>query len=124
RSNGEKLKDPFVLGAIINPGNCLNLLEASALKLLQVVHAEQAATVSAAKLPKNEGLKHKLDCALINLLCTSVKNSGVPYNTLRSVFIEGDPLYPTAKFHVQTHVQICVRDKESILGYFRPLPGQ
>jgi hypothetical protein len=38
-----------------------------------------------------------------------------------AAFIEGLPLYENAGFHEQTHIQICVRKPEQIIGYFRPI---
>jgi transposase InsO family protein len=42
-----------------------------------------------------------------------------PYGTVRSLFPEGEELYPTAGFWSKTHVQVCVRDPNQILGIFR-----
>jgi len=42
-----------------------------------------------------------------------------PYTTVRAMFPEGSELYPGAGFRDKTHIQICVRDPEQILGVFR-----
>jgi hypothetical protein len=42
-----------------------------------------------------------------------------PYSTVRALFPEGSELYPGAGFLDKTHIQICVRDPEKILGVFR-----
>jgi hypothetical protein len=41
------------------------------------------------------------------------------FQTIRALFPEGKPLYPTAGFRELTHVQLCVRDKRQIQGVFR-----
>jgi hypothetical protein len=45
----------------------------------------------------------------------------LPFDTVRAAFIEGPPLYENAGFHEQTHIQICVRGPQQIMGYFRPI---
>jgi hypothetical protein len=39
--------------------------------------------------------------------------------TVRSLFPEGKRLYSGAGFKDKTHIQICVREPEQILGVFR-----
>jgi hypothetical protein len=43
------------------------------------------------------------------------------FDTIRSPFWEGQPLYPGGKIMSRTHVQICVRNTICIVEYFRPL---
>ena len=42
------------------------------------------------------------------------------YQTVRGVFVEGEPAYDGAGIYTRTHVQIAVRDRACILGYFLP----
>ena len=42
-----------------------------------------------------------------------------PYATVQALFPEGSELYPGAGFLDKTHIQICVRAPEQILGVFR-----
>ena len=42
-----------------------------------------------------------------------------PYATVRALFPEGSALYPGAGFRDKTHIQVCVREPEQILGVFR-----
>lgn len=44
-----------------------------------------------------------------------------PYDSVRCGFSEGQELYPGAMLFEQTHIQICVRNPRSILGYFKPV---
>jgi hypothetical protein len=43
------------------------------------------------------------------------------YDTVRGAFWEGGPIYPDARIEKKNHVQICVRNADSIIGYFRPI---
>ena len=40
-------------------------------------------------------------------------------NSVKGVFVEGDPIYETAGFYEKTHIQICVRNADCIKGVFR-----
>lgn len=135
-----KIKKPAVIGAVIDPRYCLNMLEASALE--QALSAYEMLDVgydlTGSPLPKNKGgedLRARfLDCAVIEMLHQIREyadrrargNGGrpvPPYDTVRGAFWEGKDLYPNAGFKEKNHVQICVRNLDCIKGYFRPLPG-
>jgi len=125
------IQDPAVIGAIIDLGNCLNLVES---KNLQVVRAAfELLKISQEKaghaLPLNkpigkEGdlLLRQLDCAVIETLHAFNRETARPaYDTVRGVFWEGSDLYPNAGFKEKNHIQICVRNINCIKGYFSPL---
>ena len=117
-----KIKHPFVLGAIIDLGKCLNLLDSHALQELQDAYQILQATESV--LPSNGKAKllRKLDCAVIQARHTSRQELQEPaYQTVRGVFTEGAEVYPGAGFNDRDHIQICVRDLSCIKGYFRPI---
>lgn len=61
-------------------------------------------------------LLRRLDCAVVNL----AMESNPHFDTVRAVFVEGDPIYPDAGFHEKSHIQICVRNPNRIAGTFRP----
>lgn len=125
--------DVGVVGAIIDPGKCLNLLEASAITQVKQAYGVLAARFPEGGMPRNEGgddlLKRYLDCAVIQALheirdealAAGQSSSLAPYQTVRPAFSEGNVLYPDAGFHEKTHIQIAVRDLSCIKGYFRPL---
>lgn len=86
-------------------------------------------------IPANEGRKpdmllRKLDCAVIEHLHARVDRlarlqaaeAGAlrPFDSARGLFSEGAPIYPGAGFRSRTHVQICDRNPNCILGYFPP----
>lgn len=138
-----RIKKPFVLGAIIDLGHCLDLTEARSLGLVKAAFEEMKVVFSAAgiEIPENEKgfgrdedlIKRKRDCAVINYLHAAregrfVETEGKfvqhrPYDTVRGAFFEGKALFEGAGIMAQTHIQLAVREpKKSIRGYFRPVP--
>ena len=130
------INNPFVLGAIIDPGHCLNLLEYGNLQLLppafEALHVWLEELGKA--IPQNRArsfdgeedlVLRDLDCAVIEMVHTLRMKSGEPaYDTVRSVFWEGPEVYASAGFRVYNHIQICVRNPACILGYFRPMRAE
>ncbi len=130
----EKIKTPAVLGAIIDPGHCLNLLDSKSLELVKIAHKIlcTASQKSKLELPKNrkvgsskELLLRPLDCQVIEMThvvqARSVEEGEAYYefDTVRAVFVEGGELYENAGFCEKNHIQICVRNHNCIKGYFR-----
>lgn len=76
------------------------------------------------KAPKDQSdemVMRYLDCAMLNwYLDQSAKLEGGIFETVRCAFAEGGPAFEGSKIMLKTHVQIAVRDKSCILGYFRP----
>jgi len=123
---------PFVLGAVIDLGNCLDLmarndleLVKSAYELLKTAHDTDP---KLGPLPKNgkgheadgDLLLRRLDCAAIQVLHSALDSENVePFDTVRGLFTEGDPLFPGSGFRVKTHIQIAVRNPDMIKGVFR-----
>jgi hypothetical protein len=119
-----KIKDPYVVGAVIDLGLCLDLTTADAIDWVRIAHDALTKTSVAAgtPLPRNheDGLRRNLDCAVVNTLHDIRKSEKQePIQTVRGIFVEGDPIYPTAGFFVKTHVQIAVCDPACIKGVFR-----
>jgi len=127
-----RIQKPFVVGAILDLGNYLDLTDAESLKIVLSVHKvfqesmEQSGLPMPANAPSHGGdedlVKRFLDCAVINFVHVVRENQNMPsFDTVRGVFTEGKPLYPGAKIMSKTHVQICVREPEaSVIAYFRP----
>ncbi len=115
---------PFVIGAVLDLGHCLNLLDHGALGMLQEQHAilADASVAAGASIPvNNPELTHRpLDCAVIESLHARHRTEGKPaYDSVRGVFFEGTELYANAGFRTKNHIQICVRNPHCILGFFR-----
>lgn len=123
--NNGKIKNPFVLGAIIELGNCLNLVESESLLILEEAYKGLNTLYESAgnKMPVNEGNNRQLDCAVIRFVHQSRKQSNEKaYDTIRSPFDEGEKVYPNASFTTKNHIQVCVINQLVIKGYFLPHP--
>jgi hypothetical protein len=128
----KKIHSPFVVGAIIDLGNCLDLTDASSLRIVRAGYEEFRRTMDQARVPMPENepalagdldlVKRHLDCAVVNFVHTVRERENEPFDTVRGIFTEGGALYPGAKIQSKTHIQICVRNPAtSIKGYFRPI---
>ena len=114
--------DGIVVGAVLQLGHCLDLTDlrytgllAQSYRALEKTYAEKGL-----QLPQNAGreLKNrKLDCLVINDLADS---AGEQIQTVRGAFEEGAEAFPGAALKMETHIQIAVRDRDCILGIFRP----
>ena len=124
------LKTPAVLGAVIDLGYCLDLLEQEFIQFLKQSYDTLAASYMqlGLPLPANAPLGHskdllirKLDCAVIENLHLYRRTKKMrPFDSARGVFIEGEPLYPTAGFYEKSHIQLCIRNPNCIKGFFVP----
>ncbi len=120
------VKEPFILGAVIDLGCCLNLLDSLFLSELKKTYSLMK--TSGVKLPTNEYrddsghfLKRDLDCAVIETLHTlRERQKEKPFDSVRGVFVEGKELYATAGLREKNHIQLCIRDPNCIKGYFCP----
>lgn len=124
------IKKPYAIGAIIDPGNCLDLTESLSLKLVKESYkwVDGAYRSLGFELPKNKAVSHtdkdllnrSLDCLVINVLHDLRQHNDLPeFNNVRGAFHEGEPLYPGACIKAKTHIQLCVRENASIVGVFR-----
>ena len=114
--------DGMVVGAVIQLGNCLDLTDLRYTSLLKRSYEDLRVDFDRRNLalPKNTGrdLKlRKLDCLVINSLSPTILEN---VDTVRGAFEEGAEAFPGAALKKETHIQIAVRNRESILGIFRP----
>lgn len=131
--NGEpKVKTPAVVGAIIDLGLCLDLLDSDNLLVVKESYKilKELADSNSLPMPKNikllqfseDLLIRKLDCAVIqNIHSLNNQNNYPAYDSVRGVFWEGEDLYENAGFKHKNHIQICVRNPNCIKGFFRHL---
>jgi hypothetical protein len=133
-----QIQEPAVVGAIISPGNCLDLTDTESLRLVKDSYEVYRLVQEYSEektLPENEKgssgdedlVKRYLDCAVINFLHDVRERSSeqevAPFDSVRGIFVEGPALYRGAKIMSRTHIQICVRDPgKSVIGYFFPRP--
>ena len=124
------IKDPFVVGASIDLGNCLDLLNqehldkvAEAYKLLKEMCEQEGA-----ELPQNENFgkkdtEHKnraLDCAVISLIHSIAEETNDKFDSVRAAFYEGEEIYENSGFRRNNHIQIAILNPDCIKGIFIP----
>jgi hypothetical protein len=124
--HGTHIKNPAVVGAIIDLGTCLNLADAEALKQVRAAHDVylQICAGTGAPVAQNRGSDLRaryLDCAVMETLHQLRQEEGhQPFDTVRGFFMEGRELYAGAGFRELDHIQICVRSPRQIIGCFWP----
>ncbi len=119
---------PDVLGAIIIPGQCLDLTDSECSEALSVfgdLFENLYDRLYRKKPPANQVKKgyHPYDCALINTFRETVEatyNDIPPVETVRAAFQEGEQIAGST-FRKLNHIQWAIPYPEkNILGYFRP----
>ncbi len=126
RRRGPKIKTAAVIGAVIELGYCLNLLDAEFLSLTAEAFFDlkQILNKAGVPLPVNSAdrLRRPLDCAVINAMHQTRIDKGLrPFDSVRAAFAEGGDLFPGSGITARHHIRIAVRTRSSIKGYFRPL---
>lgn len=119
-------KKPDVIGAVIIPGECLDLTDSAYLRALEQISAnfEEYYQIKHGKpVPQNDLSRnyHAYDCALINFFRETMQQAnGRRFNTVRAAFNEGSNIAGSS-FATLNHIQWAVlTPSESIIGYFRP----
>lgn len=124
------IKNPAVVGAVIDLGYCFDLTDSFYLQELKKSYetALEISQMTGEPLPENKPiggsadlLLRKLDCHVIEMTHKINKRANkCSYDSVRGVFWEGKPLYPNAGFAEKNHIQICVCNPNCIKGYFFP----
>ena len=123
--NKKPIKEPFVLGAVIELGNCLNLTESSSLQILGKAYSSLSELKKnlGEDMPVNKHNNRALDCAVIQYLHQLNERKNEPgYDTVRCAFPEGEQAYPDSYITSRLHIQVCVRNADCIKGFFLPRP--
>ena len=123
--NKVRIKTLFVIGAIIELGNCLNLIEPQYLNILKEAHKglEAIYKQSGKPIPTNKGNNRALDCAVIKFVHQSRAIDNKPrYDSIRGAFSEGEELSKGSNFSSRLHIQVGLLNKDLIKGYFLPRP--
>jgi hypothetical protein len=128
-----KHENPAVFGAVFCLSNCLDLTDKKYIKEVReaFVGLKKKSTVSNIPMPKNksvpgtsnsnEKVLRDLDCAVIEFLHWSrFQKRKAPYDSVRCVFVEGEPIYEDSAFYEKTHIQVCIRNQNCIKGFFLP----
>jgi hypothetical protein len=110
----KRIRKPFVIGALIYPGLCLNLTDYGVIEQLRVAHKLLAAAFDSHEMPKNTLLQdgitmlRRLDCAVIETLHRLRGDQfEEPYDTVYGVFDEGRPAFDGAGFRDKDSHSTC-----------------
>lgn len=107
-----------VVGAILQLGNCLDLLDTDHTRRLAEFAGRYVAVGGV--VPANSGPKRLGDCFLVNEYCERMTEAGTPFDTVRGLFQEGARLVAGSEIRLENHIQIVARRPEAIIGLFRP----
>lgn len=143
----KKVKEPAVIGAFIKLGNCVDLLDSTDVNKVESTYKilKKEFEELGKKLPKNKrrvkdiSFERELDCQVILRLQQlnnelimqdlslnnmekenkrKIQNHPLFIDSVRGMFPEGNELYENAGFRAKNHIQICVINPNSIIGYF------
>jgi len=134
KRKGRGESDAAVVGAIIELGNCFDLLDLRFTRILKRAHGllipalnavGEEPPVNPPPDPNGDVIMRYLDCAVINFairLAEEEKGAeSLLYHTVRGGFEEGGPAFTGACVREKTHIQVAVRDPSNIIGYFNPV---
>lgn len=122
-----RIAAPAMVGAIVQLGNCFDLMDtrftaelADAYEELRALHEQ-----SGRPLPHNAGTTpdqklRRLDCSVLNFYLGSLERTGSAFDTVRCGFTEGVRAFPGSGILRESHIQLAVRNPACILGVFRP----
>ena len=120
-----------MIGVVLSLGHCLNLTDYGSSSILKNGYEilKYELSLLDKPLPVNRNvvgskdlLLRELDCAVIERIHQYNREQGKrPYDSVRGVFIEGNPVYEDSGIMEKTHTQLCIINPNCIKGYFKPL---
>lgn len=123
-----RVKTPAVVGAVIQLGNCFDLMDTRFTAHLGDAHRRCRAALRASgqSIPKNRGKTpdrklRDLDCAVLNFTLQTLADGGVSFDTVRCAFSEGKRAFRGSMIRSESHIQLAVRNPDCIVGVFRPM---
>jgi hypothetical protein len=127
----ELSKEPAVIGAVISLGHCLDLTDYGSAEILKQGYEilKYELFLLGKKLPRNRDITgnhdlilRELDCAVIERIHQyNAETGNRPYDSIRGIFTEGNPVYEDSGIKEKTHTQLCIVNPNCIKGYFSPL---
>ncbi len=141
-----EIEHASVIGAVLSLDYCLDFTDSIFINLLiQYFEFMRVQNVELGKeLPENKNVKQDknndlllriLDCAVIEFLhqriaekiSKDVQTKGYSnlktFDSTRGLFTEGGPAFPGAGIQKKNHIQICIRNRNCIKGFFLPRKG-
>jgi hypothetical protein len=123
QKRGDGIRRPFVVGAVIDLGLCLDITTKDSLENLRDAHLSLMDTIPAGSpMPVNgpESWRRRLDGAVIRCFHQILRSpESPPLDTVRGIFQEGQAIYPGSAFLEKTHIQIAVMNPDCIKAVFR-----
>ncbi len=130
----QKAADAYVVGAVLDLGNCLDLTLRENLEWLRLGYADLEGSFrnDTAQMPANRdvrghhGVPDKLlrfrDCAVIRRIHSLVEldPEQPKFDSVRGMFLEGAEVYDGAGFNQLTHTQIAVLTQDCVIEVFTP----
>ena len=118
---------PAVVGAVIDLGWCLDLTSQAGIEYFVAAHKELEYAHQKIKTPMPENSsdlsRRFLDCAVMQMVHQMRKVSGNPsIDSVRGVFVEGNPVFSGSGVHEKTHIQLAVCNPDCIKGVFKVQP--
>jgi len=127
KKNRGEIKKPYVIGAYITLGNCLNLTDIDTAREVKDAYSvmkeaykflDKPMPVNSRKTPDGTHIFRDLDCAVIETLHQMREDEGrIPYDTVLGVFEEGGELFDGSALREKSHIQIVVRNHSAIIAY-------
>jgi len=112
-------------------GYCLNLTDYKSTSILKLGYEmlKMQCELTSTSLPVNQDMKNSIDLLIRDLDCAviqrihqyNIETDQKPFDSVRGVFIEGNPVYPNSGIMEKTHIQLCIVNPNCIKGYFSPL---
>lgn len=143
--DSRKIEKPAVVGAFIRLGNCLDLLDIEHIReiensysILEEEYSLLDQPLPTNTSPKSDGIRYarKLDCLVVERLhklnndfiaekinsddILHIQNDPDFIDSVRGLFQEGEEIYENAGFRKENHIQLCIKNPNCIVGYFRP----
>lgn len=141
------IRKPTVIGAILDLQYCFDLSGKHHLDLLRSYYLEYRDDIVSrgGKLLVNSAPKgtnprdrvcRQLDCAVIEYMHDDLRKLAAlgfsetnlcltkPFDSMRGVFVEGEPVFEGSDIYCDTHIQICIRNPDCIVGFFLPREGE
>lgn len=137
------IKRPAVVGALLDLRNCCDFSDQRYLDLFKSYHQDMVENrvIQGRDMPVNYAPKgtlqkdmvaRNLDCAVVEYMHEEMKwlhDFGVPekfnhktkpFDSVRGLFTEGQPVFKGSGIYHKSHIQICIRNPECIVGFFLP----
>ena len=125
------VKKPFVIGAVIDLGVCLDLLDKKWLDFLHDAYDQMTLGLNeiGKELPANSPFgendfdfkKRELDCAVIRFAVELAETKmAIKFDSVRAAFWEGEELYPNTDFKTYNPIQLSIINPDCIKGIFLP----